>query len=140
MAAPGNATYSAPATHRSTLGSYAHRGIEAMGRVDPRIDSSSNSRLSSKTPRRLRELLNAHSNMKPVENVLRVQMEICRQFSHGIPAVREKGDALTRQHSLRLQHFVQSTFGFRVDPLHPRKYRGRPFFRNTLTGYDFKAS
>jgi hypothetical protein len=56
------------------------------------------------------------------------------------PRVGEKGDVLARQHSLGLQHFVQSTFGFRVDPLHPRKYLGRPFFRNTLTGYDFKAS
>src|ERR1035437_8749273 len=88
----------------------------------------------------LRDLFDAHCDVKPVQYVLGLWMEICRQFAYRVTTVGQKGDVLSWQHPLRLQHFVQSTLGFRIDPPRARKYLGRAFFRNTLTGNDLKTS
>src|ERR1017187_217788 len=89
---------------------------------------------------RLRELLNAHRDVKPIQDVLGLWMKVCRQFAYRFTSVGQKGDVLSWQHPLSLQHFVQSTFGFCIDPPHARKYFGRAFFRNTPTGNDLKTS
>src|SRR5262249_630026 len=62
-----------------------------------------------------------HRQVKPVENMLSVRVEILRQPSYRIASIREEGHLLVCLHSLRTEQLKQAPLWLRVVPLHKRE-------------------
>jgi hypothetical protein len=60
-------------------------------------------------------------DMKPVQQMLGVGVQIELKLAHGVPAIGENGDLLVQLMPLRLEHFEEPTFRFLVKGLHERK-------------------
>src|SRR5205085_694157 len=98
------------------------------------------------TFRRLLHDGQAHREMKPIEEMLGLWVEIQLEISDRIAAIREKRELLVHLMALRLQHLEQAPFRFRIESLHkPKALAGRNIFRvlpsegeDTLADNDFE--
>src|SRR5215475_10013099 len=52
--------------------------------------------------------------MEPIEQVLRVGVEVELELPDGVPAIGEEGDLLVQLMALRLEHLVEPPFRFLV--------------------------
>jgi len=59
--------------------------------------------------------------VEPVENVLRIRVEILRKCAHRITPIREEGHLLVRLHTLGLQQIEEPALGLLVETSHQRK-------------------
>ena len=77
--------------------------------------------------------------MEPVEYVLRMRVQECRQFAHRIAPVGEKGDLLAGNDPLRLKHFVQAALRLPIHSAHQGKDLGGALRRDALARQYFEA-
>jgi len=59
-----------------------------------------------------------HGDVEPIQNVLRIRVEIFLELANRITAIREESHLLVGLHSLGLEQIKQTALGLLVETLH----------------------
>ena len=88
----------------------------------------------------MQELLDAHGDVEPIQNVLGSRVHKRAELTNCVPAVTQERDVLSREEALRLEHGAQPPLRFAVYPMNKGEDLGYTFLRDALSGDHLEAS